>query len=190
MIQKKVLITFGSRYGCTKEISRKIGQFLDKKENLIVNIVDLRQKNGYKPVTLAEYDGIIVGSGIRIGRWTKQAKVFLKKYKEELKDSSRILGIFVSCGYAADTKHYPVAKKMFLEQVFRKMELQPAIYEAFGGIFDFSTSSNVGFIDKKILKLGASDLDLPIDYKAKNNYLDWNRIEQFSEEFAKLLAAR
>ncbi|NMC58378.1 MAG: hypothetical protein GYA51_03180 [Candidatus Methanofastidiosa archaeon] len=88
-MSKNVLIVYGSRYGCTEEVSKEIGKILEK-EGLSVSLVNLESsKNAPK---IEEYDAFLVGSGIKIGKWTKETDNFLKKNKELLK--TKILGLY------------------------------------------------------------------------------------------------
>lgn len=47
---------------------------------------------------IAEYELIIVGSEIQMGRWTKEAEKFLKKFRKELRKKK--VALFVCCGRA------------------------------------------------------------------------------------------
>ena len=81
---KKVLIAYGSRYGSTAKIARTMAQTLEN-EGLEPQLLDLNQTNQKQWPSLASYDGLLVGSGIKIGRWTGEATKFLKKHADEIK---------------------------------------------------------------------------------------------------------
>ena len=70
---KKVLIVYGTRYGSTEEVSNKLVDILKEKEidTSAINSKDLITEN--QP-NLEDYDGIIIGSGIKVGQWTKETK--------------------------------------------------------------------------------------------------------------------
>ncbi|MFW9777671.1 MAG: flavodoxin domain-containing protein [Candidatus Heimdallarchaeota archaeon] len=186
MDQPKILIAYGSRYGCTEEISIKIADFLQEKELLTAKVVNLRTTpEEFWPIP-DDYQGVLLGTGIRIGKWTTEVESFLNRVKSSYFTEKGVIGFFISCGYAADPKHYPIAVRTFLEKKFNEMAIQPDIYEAFGGIFDFSSSSRIKSIDKQILKWGSRDLHLEIDYGNYNDYRNWGRIFDFSHSFAEL----
>ncbi|MFW9856319.1 MAG: flavodoxin domain-containing protein [Candidatus Thorarchaeota archaeon] len=186
MDQPEILIAYGSRYGCTEEISTKIADFLQKKEQLPIRVLNLRTTPKESWPTLDDYQGLLLGTGIRVGKWTKEAESFLSRIKSSFFTEKGVIGIFVTCGYAADAVHYPIAIRIFLEKKFNDLAIQPDIYEAFGGIFDFSASSRIPLIDKQILKWGSRDLHLKIDYAKYNDYRNWGRIYDFSRSFAEL----
>ncbi|MFQ5980144.1 MAG: flavodoxin domain-containing protein [Candidatus Heimdallarchaeota archaeon] len=78
MPSTKVLITYGSRYGCTKEISHELAKLLEE-EGSQTQQLDLRTAREDKWPSIAEYNGVVIGTGIRVGYWTKETKKFLKE---------------------------------------------------------------------------------------------------------------
>ncbi|KYK33896.1 MAG: hypothetical protein AYK18_04205 [Theionarchaea archaeon DG-70] len=140
----KVLIAYGSRFGCTEEVSHKIAEVLEN-QGMETQVSNLRKTKSKEWPLLKEFDGVLVGSGIKIGKWTKEPKNFLKKHKEEL--NKKVLGIFVCSGYAAKDPDY--ARKEYLEKAMEELGVTTDMYEAFGGVFDFSESSTMGFLDRR-----------------------------------------
>ncbi len=90
----KALIVFGTRYGATANTSEVIADTL-RQVGYEVKIVDAKKE---KVQSIGEFDLIIVGSGIQMGKWTKEPEDFLKKYQKEL--SKKKVALFVSCGGA------------------------------------------------------------------------------------------
>ena len=78
----KALIVYGTRYGATASTSEEIAKIL-LQEGLEVRIVNAKQE---KVNDIAEYDLVIVGSGIQINRWTSEPEKFLKKFQKELRE--------------------------------------------------------------------------------------------------------
>ncbi|MFX0117261.1 MAG: flavodoxin domain-containing protein [Candidatus Hodarchaeota archaeon] len=185
MASTKVLIAYGSRYGCTEEISHELAGFLEE-EGFQTQLLDLRTTREDQWPSIAEYHGVMIGTGIRIGYWTKEARKFLKRNKALFQGHKKALGVFVSCGYAADPKMYPKAKEEFIEPTLNKIGIESDLYDAFGGVFDFSNSSKVGYLDKKILRWGARDLCMDIEFDSRNDYRNWDQIRIFSKEFTKI----
>ncbi|NHJ32308.1 MAG: hypothetical protein FK732_05560 [Asgard group archaeon] len=189
MTQKRILIAYGSRYNSTAETAGILAIFLREERNLNVSLYNLckEKENSWPLLEKGEFEGIIVGTGIRIGKWTKEVSQFIKINKNELHNPKTIFGFFISCGYASDPKYYPIAKKQFILAKFKKYNLFPKITEAFGGVFDFSPSSNLNSLDKKILRWGARDLKMKINYTQRNDYRDWNKVYNFARKFESLL---
>ncbi|OLS22916.1 MAG: Protoporphyrinogen IX dehydrogenase [menaquinone] [Candidatus Heimdallarchaeota archaeon LC_3] len=186
MISKKVLVAFGSRWGSTEGIAYELSMML-KHVGLNTTVINLRQINHDHWPAVDEFGAIILGTGIRIGQWTKEVKEYLKKNKEKLVKGEITLGFFISCGYASDPKYYPIAIRDFIEKGFRKIGIKPDMYEAFGGIFDYSDNSKLTSLDRKILRLGARDLCMKIGFNDKNDYRNWERVREFSTKINRLV---
>lgn len=185
----KVLIAYGSRFGCTEEVSQEIAKILEE-EGIDSHLLNLKKVKAKKWPPLEEFDGFLVGSSIKIMRWTKESKNFLKKYKEEFK--GKVLGIFVCCAAAVNDPDY--AKKEYLEKVAEELGITQDIYDAFGGVLDFSESSRMGFLDRKMLNMAAKgmseDMGITIEENARNDLRDWDQIRNFAREFAALVKGR
>ena len=69
--------------------------------------------------------------------------------------------------------------------------MEPTLSEAFGGVLDFSESSQVGTFEKMMmlaaLKNIEKDTGLFLLPKGKNDLRDWDKIDTFAREFASLL---
>jgi menaquinone-dependent protoporphyrinogen oxidase len=183
-MSKRVLIAYGSRFGSTEEIARKIGEVLAR-EGIEPEYVDLRKTGEGKWPSPLDFDGILVGSGIRIAKWTKEAESFLEKNKDYFQ-GKKALGLFVSCGSAVQDKEQ--ARKDYLEKVIDTLGVTAVMYEAFGPLYDLSSSSKMGFLDKRMLKMASEkaweEAGLQIDKNGRNDLRDWKRIEEFGREFA------
>ena len=91
----KTLIVYGTRYGATAEVAKEIARILKDQYDLSVQLINLSEK---KIKDVSGYDNIVLGSGIKMGRWTGKAKRFLKKNFEGKK-----LAVFVCSGRAGET---------------------------------------------------------------------------------------
>jgi menaquinone-dependent protoporphyrinogen oxidase len=77
-MDKNILVTYASKYGATKEIAEKIGTVL-RQEGLQVDVLPVdgvRDLNGYATV--------ILGSAVYIGKWQKEAVMFLQTHETSL----------------------------------------------------------------------------------------------------------
>jgi len=189
---KKVLVAYGSRYGCTEEVSQEIAKVLEK-GGLSVSLVNLESSNRLPKIE--EYDGILVGSGIKIGKWTKEADNLLKKNKESLK--TKILGLYTCSGLAMEDADK--AKKMYIEDKMEKLGIAAQLFDAFPGrslLCDFDLSNpKIGFIERKIIenvaKAQAKDnKPIIIDERWKNDPRGWEEIRSFASKFANLVASK
>ena len=190
MANKKVLIAYGTRYGSTEEVSQEIAKMLENK-GMEVQLLDLKKTKSKNWPSIEPFDGILVGSSIKIMKWMKEPQAFLKKYKEELQKKEKVLGIFISSGTAAVPEKREYARTEWIEKVMNKMGVEADIYDAFGGVFDFSESSRMGGMEKRMLKMAvkemSKDLGLELDKNSRNDLRDWEQIRSFTEKFAELI---
>jgi menaquinone-dependent protoporphyrinogen oxidase len=187
MANKKVLIAYGTRFGCTEEVAREIALVMEK-NGIEPNLVDLSSIKKSQWPAVGDYDGVLVGSSIKIGKWKKEPKVFIERNLDELKKHDKKVGIFVCSGTAITD---PVkAKKEYCEDYATKLGFDVDLYNAFPGVFDLSKSSRMGFLDKKLAKAGKEELlkhDLEFNDTMKNDYRNWEDIRGFAKKFARLV---
>ncbi len=178
----KALIVYGTRWGGTTPVAEKIASTL-KTQGYSVDTYDARNN----PPSAESYDLIIVGSGMRADKWTKEALAFLEKSSTILKNKKTAL--FVSC-QMADRPEPAVrekAKKQYLEQTAQQFGLEPIAYGFFGGFLDFSHSHGLIVdvmvrVNRKSLRKNGLDTQKIYDTR------DWKNIESWACELAKKLS--
>jgi menaquinone-dependent protoporphyrinogen oxidase len=138
----KALIVYGTRTGTTANTSEVIADTL-RKVGYEVKIVDAKKE---KVQSISEFDLIIVGSGIQMGKWTSEPEDFIKKHQKEL--TTKKLAFFVSCGGAnplsegeKKTKEFDDAKRKYLEEKSVEFKVTPVALGFFGGCYDFNKMS-------------------------------------------------
>jgi menaquinone-dependent protoporphyrinogen oxidase len=75
----KVLVAYATKYGATEGIAEKIGVVLGE-EGFDVEVISSEKISDLSP-----YEAVVIGSGVYIGRWRKEAAKFLKVYEKDLK---------------------------------------------------------------------------------------------------------
>jgi len=188
MDNKKTLIAYATRYGATTETAKDIANFL-KEQGIETTLLDLKHTKEKNWPTIESYAGIIVASGIMMGRWMKEPQKFLKKNKEKLTQQEKILGVFVSCGTVVTDPEK--AKNDYLIKKLDSLGIKAHIYEPLGPIYDFSETSKLGGVTKGIMKSGAKEsfepLGIKMDYEGRNDLRGLDQIRNFADRFAKLL---
>jgi menaquinone-dependent protoporphyrinogen oxidase len=128
-VSKKVVIAYGSRYGSTDEIARAMVQVLEK-EGLETQLLDPRHTKQKQGPTLTSFDGILVGSGIKMFRWVGDATTFLKKHADELKAlkaKGLVVGVFVSCGSVSTPEGHAEAKDRYVDKVLTDLGIKAEV---------------------------------------------------------------
>ncbi|MHA2032152.1 MAG: flavodoxin domain-containing protein [Candidatus Kariarchaeaceae archaeon] len=193
--KKKIIIVYGSRYNSSSEISSKICRVLEDR-GLSVKIIDILKNKGFlikETVGNDNYNGIIVGSGIRIGKWVNEIITFIKHNREFIEHPRVILGVFVSSLLASVPTEYESSKKEFLTSKLEELHIQPDISEIFGGVFDLTKNTQVNWYERMMVKRVLrqkkyQDTILPtFEDGVRNDFRDWNQIMKFANDFHDLL---
>ncbi|MCW4035230.1 MAG: flavodoxin domain-containing protein [Candidatus Bathyarchaeota archaeon] len=124
----KTLIAYTSKGGATKEAAQIISGILKTKYELDVDVFDLR-KDKKKLSNLAQYNSVVVGSGVRSGKVYNEALDFLKQDFGDKK-----VAFFVCSGDAGDPTKYEEAHTKYVTDVLANYAgLKTVATEAFGG---------------------------------------------------------
>jgi len=170
----KALVVYGTRYGTAAEIAKEIAKVLED-EHLEVDLVNTKR---LKNCDISPYDLLVVGSGIKMGKWTKESMNFLKNNKESL--SNKKVALFVSCGAANDEKTISEGQEKYLDKVAIENLTNPPIATGlFGSVYDPNAKSMMikfvnRFIKKEMEKQG-------IDTSQRVDYRDWNEIRAWTK---------
>ncbi|MHA1137810.1 MAG: flavodoxin domain-containing protein [Candidatus Thorarchaeota archaeon] len=169
-----VLICYGTRYGSAGEIAEKIGEIL-RNRGATVEVVNLKKD---KVRDLQSYDLVVVGSGIQMGRWTKEPLKFLKKNREFL--SRKKVALFVSCMSATKPETSEQGRTDYLDKIIAEFpEIVPISMGFFGGFIDPIRGSRMtkGLM-KALLKEFAEEGEEPPEYV---DLRDWDQIRIWAE---------
>ena len=178
----KALIVYGTRYGATANTSEVIADTL-RQVGYEVKILDAKKE---KIQSIDEFDLIIVGSGIQMGKWTSEPEDFIKKYQKDV--STKKLALFVSCGSAnplsegeKKNKEMNDAKRKYLEDKAVEYKVNPVALGFFGGCYDFNKMSwffkkTLSSIKPKLENAGYKESkDGVYDLRDLNAIRDWTR---------------
>lgn len=181
------LIVYGTRYGATASTSEEIAKVLHD-EGFNVRVVNAKNE---RVDDIAEYELIIVGSGMKMNRWTKEPEQFLNKFKRELQHKQ--VAIFVSSATNAIYKHegnaeeLEKAQKKYLDEKADKYKLNPIAMTIFGGVLNYDdmgwmTRKTVGQLYRKYEAMGIEKKDGVYDTR------DWDAIQNWSRQLARIAA--
>jgi menaquinone-dependent protoporphyrinogen oxidase len=170
----KALVVYGTRYGTAAEIAEEIAKVLED-EHLDVDLVNAKK---LKNCDVSHYDLLVVGSGIKMNKWTKESMNFLKKNKDRL--SNKKVALFVSCGAANEEKTIPEGQAKYLDKIAKENLINPPIATGlFGGVYDPNPKGLMSkfvnrFIKKEMEKHG-KDTSQRIDYR------NWDEIRMWTK---------
>lgn len=151
------LIAYASKYGSTEKCARLLA------EDLAGN-VDLYNLKNPKNIDFAQYDKVIIGGSIYMGRIRKEVTEFCSKNINVLKDKK--LGLFICCMSDGET-----AEKQINDSFPAELMEKTITKDCFGGEFIFK---KMNFMERFIIKkISKTDQD-------KSNILNEN-IHQFAQ---------
>jgi menaquinone-dependent protoporphyrinogen oxidase len=163
-----VLVTAASKHGATREIAEKIARALDER-GVSAEFVDIDEVTD-----LSRYDAYVVGSGIYLGNWLKDARRFVDTHAAEL--AQRPTWLFASGSIVGDP---PVAD----DPDALRPGLSESLIEAtharehklFAGKLD---TSRLGLLEKAAVR-GA--------HASVGDHRDWEEIHRWAERIAEQL---
>jgi menaquinone-dependent protoporphyrinogen oxidase len=181
----KVLILYGTRFGTTKGISDEIEKVV-KDNGITTESYNLTEVNHKNIPPLDQYDGIIIGTGIKMGMWTKVVKNFFKKRKDELKQKQDTLAFYVCCAEAQ--KDIKKAMEKYVIPKLEKYGIQSALFDAFAGAYDLREGSAVKGMTRKIV-IGIMKDEQGIENPDGElyDYRDWDQIRNYANQFVDLI---
>lgn len=142
------LIVFSSKYGCTEKCANLLSKELKDK----VDVVNLKTKND---ISISQYDKVIIGGSIYIGRIQKEVTTFCSKNLEKLKE--RKIGLFICAGMKEEDQ---INKK--ISEVFPSELIDIAVVKKhLGGEYIFDKMNFFErFIVKKIAKVSSNQSNI------------------------------
>jgi len=174
----KALVVYGTRYNTAAEIANEIARVI-KEEGIEVDLVDAKVIKDYD---VSPYDLVVVGSGIKMGKWTKKSLKFLKDNKSALADKK--VALFVTCGAANDEKTCDEGWEKYLKKVANEnLASNPVDMGLFGSVYDPDAHHGLLF---KLANMGFKD-DLEkkvIDTSKRHDYRDWDGIRVWARGLA------
>jgi len=161
-MKNRILIAYGSRCGSTGGVAEAIGQSFCE-NGTAVDVLLVKNVSDLSP-----YQGVLVGSAIRMGRWLPEVVEFVKTHQNTL---SRIpVAYFVVClSMKDDTAENRRKVSAYLEAVRKQVPgVKPVDIGLFAGAVDFSKLS---FSHRLMLKVkGAPEGD----------FRNWNTIRSWA----------
>jgi len=115
-------------------------------------------------------------------------KKLVKRNSNELKRRNFKFGFIISCGTASNKEGVKTAVEKYILSKLEEQGLKPDIFDAFGPCYDLTESSNLGRMNKAILKAALKEQEGIENPEEKiYDYRDWDQIQKFASDFASLL---
>lgn len=173
----KLLVTYATGFGTTREVAEEIGQTL-RRSGAKVEIKAIGDATD-----ISDYDGLIIGSAIQYDKWMPEAVAWVRTHRAIL--ASRPVAFFFTCltlsskSEKAQRQALAYADKLYFLQPLVK----PVDVGGFAGVLDYNRLPLVWRLMARILFaiLGVKEGD----------YRDWDAIRSWTRtihtEFTKLI---
>jgi menaquinone-dependent protoporphyrinogen oxidase len=163
-MEKRVLITYASKYGSTGGVADAIGKELCSKE-VAADVVLIKNAGN-----ISSYQGVVIGSAIYMGKWMSEAVDFLKKNKDILRQVP--VAYFVVCMTLSQPTEKNRAEALsYMDPILKAVpEIKPVAIGTFAGALDYN---NLSWLNKKILKSKGTP---------EGDFRDWNAIGAWARE--------
>ena len=172
----RVLIPYGTTEGQTARISEYLAEVI-RDHGHEAHAVDIKGPGVPEP---DDYDAVIVGASIHMGKHEDYVRDFVRENREALE---RLPSAFFSVSLAAHDNMEEA--EGYIEEFVRETGWHPAKVGLFGGALLYT---HYGFIKRHIMKKiarekGNPDTDTSRDYV----YTEWDGVKHFVEEFLETL---
>lgn len=181
----KALIAYGTRYGATTGTSEEIAKTL-RNEGFDTKVVNLKEE---KIKDISEYDLIVVGSGMKMGKWVNETKDFLKKFQKEF--NQKKLALLVSSMQELVEREGKTAEdgvcsaREVTEKIVTEYGLKPIMIGFFGGVINYN---KMGFIERKVMGFLKPQLEKD-GFKETEpgvyDMRDWDEIHNWAKELSR-----
>ena len=158
MSAPNVLVAYASKHGTTREVAEFVAHMLERR-GLTVEVEEATRVD-----TIAQYDAVIVGGGLYMGRWHKDARRLLERHRDQL--AGRSLAVFGMGPDSLEDSKIVESRKQLERSLAATRELEPVAVTVFGGA------------------LAPESWRFPFSKLPAFDARDWDAIEEWADEVA------
>lgn len=176
MPARRILILYGTSYGQTAKIARRIADTFTGWGEAVTRLSadELRA-----PVDVRAYDAVIIGASVIRGRHRPAVSAFVRQNASTL--NSMPTAFFSVSGSAASPHEQERAEaRRCVESFLRQTRWRPAITEMIGGAMAYT---KYGVILRWIMKQIARRSGAPTDTSRDHELTDWMQVWNFAARF-------
>jgi menaquinone-dependent protoporphyrinogen oxidase len=182
MPARRILIFYGTSYGQTAKIARRMDDLLTASGEIVTLVDASNQPPGLTP---REFDGIIVGGSIIRGRHQKSVRRFVHVHQDVL--NAMPSAFFSVSGAAASPDQDARAEaRRFVDAFLGETGWDPALSESIAGAMAYTKYNP---IVRWIVKRASKPLGGPTDTSRDHEFTDWAQVQRFVESFEATLPA-
>jgi menaquinone-dependent protoporphyrinogen oxidase len=182
MPARHILILYGTSYGQTAKIARRMDDLLTASGETVTLVDASNQPRGLTP---CEFDGVIVGGSIIRGRHQKGVRRFVHLHRNVL--NAMPSAFFSVSGAAASRDQVARADaQRFIDAFLEETGWHPALSEPIAGAMAYTRYNP---IVRWMVKRASKPAGGPTDTSRDHEFTDWTQVRRFVEAFAATLPA-
>lgn len=180
MSRGRILMIFGSSFGQTARIANRIRRVLEAAE---LEVTLAAGADVPSDVSLAEYEGVIVGSSVIGGRHNRHVQRFVREHVREL---NRMPSAFYSVSASAGSPVLgrPAIALGYIEAFLSATGWRPYRAVSVAGTIAYR---QYNFILRWVMKRIAARTEMATDTTRDHEYTDWAEVERFADSFAAMM---
>ena len=153
-----VLVAYASKHGTTREVAEFVAHTLERR-GLTVEVEEAGRVG-----TVAHYDAVVVGGGLYMGKWHKDARRLLERHREQL--AGIPLAVFGMGPDSLEESKVVESRRQLERSLAATPELEPVAVTVFGGALTPETWR------------------FPFSRLPAFDARDWDAIEEWTDEVA------
>ncbi|HCS39878.1 MAG TPA: hypothetical protein DIW44_09890 [Anaerolineaceae bacterium] len=162
-MDKKILVAYASKCGSTAEVAKTIGQLLSESG------VEVEVRAAHEVRKMEDYDAVVMGTAIRMGRPLGEMTNFAKKFNKDLAKLPTAL-FSVGLSMKEDTAENRAETAKFIAPLVEQLPSKKST-AMFGGKVDYKTLSPL--LSFMLSKDTSGEM-------AEGDYRDWNTINAWA----------
>lgn len=156
----KILVVYGTKSGCTSGVAERIGSALFA-TGTSVDVLPAEDKPDP-----AGYDGVVVGSGIRVGQWHSAVKEWVKANAESL--GAKPTALYTVCLTLVTSPEKVEEVRAYTDPILAESGIEPVDIGLFNGWFE---PKEFGLVERTVLKA----MKAP-----QGDHRDWDAIDAWT----------
>ncbi len=179
----KILAVYGSNYGQTEAVIRRIAQAL---EALGHEVNVFKGDSVPASVVVEDYGAVVVGASILVGKYQDYIRDFVTRNLPALQARPTAF-VSVNGGNPESSPEWQVQAAQYVATFLQATGWAPRWTAKFGGALRFR---HYGIVTRWIMKMISRRSGGPTDTSREYEFTDWEAVDRFGREVAEGLAGR
>jgi menaquinone-dependent protoporphyrinogen oxidase len=163
-VGKTILVAYATKRGSTHEVAEAVAETL-RDHGLAVEV-----RSAAEVRELDRYDGAVVGGALYMGRWHRDARRLLSRFRRELE--ALPVAVFGMGPLTSSEQDVAGSREQLDRALERTPELEPVAVAIFGGV------------------VHPQQLHFPLNRMPESDARDWDAIQEWAVEVAGAMARR